>query len=322
LRIKFALSTIAISFTIISFFVIGISYGQENQTSTYENTTEGIRYQYPSYWGNLSLENGCFNKNCELTLRPYNVADLSNPKFNFVLHKTYDGSSTKNPNCNCDTLTDFVKWTYDDAQQVFRDFIFINDSQTTVGKKYPAWQFEFSGAMKGLTDLTNATRLVIATKINSSFYSMIFYPFTDEVAPTIRKLVDTVEFFPPKTPKKPIIKVPSFMSTNVTEESLHEKSIDNNPSGLQILSHNSFTDSIGYLHVVGEIKNNYPSTVTFVKIVGTFYDVNNIVVGTDFTYTNPSDIGSGQTVPFELLLTSASLPISQIDHYNLQVTSQ
>ncbi len=41
-----------------------------------------------------------------------------------------------------------------------------------------------------------------------------------------------------------------------------------------------------------------------------------------FTYTDPSDIGSGQKAPFELLLMSASVPTSQIDHYNLQASYQ
>jgi len=107
------------------------------------------------------------------------------------------------------------------------------------------------------------------------------------------------------------------VSTNLTEESL-----ENNLNGLQILSHNSFIDSTGYLHVVGEIKNNYPSTATFVRILGTFYDINNQVVGTQFTYANPSDIGSGEKVPYVLILTSATIPISQIDHYSLQASYQ
>jgi hypothetical protein len=106
-------------------------------------------------------------------------------------------------------------------------------------------------------------------------------------------------------------------STNLTGES-----IENNLNGLQILSHKSFTDSIGYLHVVGEIKNNYPATATFVRIVGTFYDINNQVVGTQFTYANPSDIDSGEKAPFVLMLTSASIPISQLDHYSLQASYQ
>jgi hypothetical protein len=114
----------------------------------------------------------------------------------------------------------------------------------------------------------------------------------------------------------------SFMSMNETEKSKPNTTINNNPSGLEILSHNSFSDSLGYLHVVGEIKNNYPSTATFVTIIGTFYDINNRVVGTQFTYANPSDIGSGEKAPFELILSSAIVHISQIDHYNLQTTYQ
>lgn len=98
--------------------------------------------------------------------------------------------------------------------------------------------------------------------------------------------------------------------------------LESDPTGLQILSHNSFTDSVGYLHVVGEVQNNSPTNAQFVQVIGTFYDNNNQVVGTDFTYTNPSDIGSGQKAPFELTLLSASIPISQIHHYNLQATAQ
>lgn len=54
----------------------------------------------------------------------------------------------------------------------------------------------------------------------------------------------------------------------------------------------------------------------------TFYDINNAVVGTQFTYTNPSDISSGATAPFDLVLMSASVPTSLIDHYNLQASYQ
>jgi hypothetical protein len=70
------------------------------------------------------------------------------------------------------------------------------------------------------------------------------------------------------------------------------------------------------------LHNNTPTNAQFVKITGTFYDSSNNVVGTGFTYTDPSDIGSGQKAPFELLLMSASIPISQIDHYNLQASSE
>lgn len=73
---------------------------------------------------------------------------------------------------------------------------------------------------------------------------------------------------------------------------------------------------------MGEVENNTPSTAAFVQITGTFYDINNAVVGTEFTYTNPSDISSGATAPFDLTLMSASVPISLIDHYKLVASYQ
>ena len=71
------------------------------------------------------------------------------------------------------------------------------------------------------------------------------------------------------------------------------------------------------MHVVGEVENNTPTNISFMKITGTFYDINNEVVATDFTYTNPTDISPGQKAPFELILTSASIPVSEIDRYYL-----
>jgi hypothetical protein len=104
------------------------------------------------------------------------------------------------------------------------------------------------------------------------------------------------------------------MNSSETTSTVQDKSF-------KILSSNDFIDSDGYLHVVGEVENNNPSDAKFVRITGTFYDTNNQVVATDFTFTSPSDIGSGQKAPFEITLRSASIPVSQIDHYNLQASS-
>jgi hypothetical protein len=110
------------------------------------------------------------------------------------------------------------------------------------------------------------------------------------------------------------------MNASEMEQSEPSLMLETSPNGLEILSHNSFTDSIVYMHVVGEVMNNTPTVAQFVQVTGTFYDSNNQVVGTQFTYTNPSDIGSGQKAPFELILTSASVPTSQISNYNLSAT--
>jgi len=88
-------------------------------------------------------------------------------------------------------------------------------------------------------------------------------------------------------------------------------------AGLTILSRSSYTSTIGTFHVVGEVKNSGNRDVNFVKVIGTFYDSAGKVVDTSFTYTNPSDITSGQTAPFYLMVMSPQ--VSKIKTYELQV---
>ena len=66
-----------------------------------------------------------------------------------------------------------------------------------------------------------------------------------------------------------------------------------------VVSHSTKKDKIldPIYQIVGEIKNKGDEGVSFVKIVATFYDKNGIVIGTDYTYTDPSDINSGRTAP-------------------------
>jgi hypothetical protein len=120
------------------------------------------------------------------------------------------------------------------------------------------------------------------------------------------------------------VKKPSFLnSSNIVNTSTTGNSIPFlNKSSITILSHNSYVDSTGSFHVVGEVENNTPSAAQFVQITGTFYDINNAVVGNRFTYTNPSNISSGAKALFDLILMSASVPASLIDHYKLVTSYQ
>ncbi|MDW0192213.1 MAG: hypothetical protein QOC37_09810 [Nitrososphaeraceae archaeon] len=115
-----------------------------------------------------------------------------------------------------------------------------------------------------------------------------------------------------------LLQVTTNKASNLTE-SHSGAANENNSRGVQILKNSSFIDSSGSMHVDGEVRNNLPSAAVFVTIVGTFYDVQNDVVATQFTYTRPIDIESGQNAPFEIIVTSASVPISLIDHYKLQI---
>ena len=87
----------------------------------------------------------------------------------------------------------------------------------------------------------------------------------------------------------------------------------------RILSHSAYTSSIGTVHIVGEVINQSPVTAKFVKIIVTFYNAYNQVVGTDFTYTQPSDLAPGQRAPFDILVLSGGIPMNQVRNYALTV---
>jgi hypothetical protein len=65
---------------------------------------------------------------------------------------------------------------------------------------------------------------------------------------------------------------------------------------------------LGTFYIVDEVINQSPVTAKFVTIIVTFYDGNNQVVGTDSTYTKPSDLAPGQRAPFDILVLSGGKP--------------
>jgi hypothetical protein len=303
------LSIIVISLTVIFSSLVNFTFGQVNETSqTYENSDLGIKFSYPSDWGKVVEANaGCHTEpSCVLGLEGANTTY----RFGFALLKN------SKEVCHCNSLTDFVKNMYRNVEQE-KGFAFINDSQSTVNKKYPGWQIEYSFLAE---DNVNVKSFSIATTNNETyvFMGIMYSPESQaNILPKFKNLINSIEFLP-----TPVTKTPSFMNLNETAQLEENTNSDYSREGIQILTHNSFTDAAGYFHVVGEIKNNSPATATFVKIIGTFYDTNNQVVATDYTFSNPSDIGSGDTAPFELIVTSASVPIAQIDQYKLQASYQ
>jgi hypothetical protein len=90
---------------------------------------------------------------------------------------------------------------------------------------------------------------------------------------------------------------------------------------VNILSHNTHEDG-DYLHVVGEVKNGLSRSIDFVKVTGTFYDVGNSVIGTDFTFTDPNTLEAGETAPFDLTLYTDAVNPSDVANYKLRVSWQ
>jgi hypothetical protein len=279
------------------------------ETQTYENRDIGIRLSYPSYWG------GIIEKKAEGCLTPCLIG-LGQDEANIPHNFTFSILKTSKEVCYCNSLKDYVKKIYQSQSTTLNNFSFISDNQTMVGKKYPSWKYEYSFTSAGGN---NAKGLSVATNKSNTYYLLAISYLNEsesELLPKLEKVFDSIEFLPIESPKRP-----SFLNVNETETE-PSSMLESSPNELQILSHNSFTDSIGSLHVVGEVQNNSPSTASYVEVTGTFYDNNNQVVGTQFTYTNPSDIAGGDKAPFDLTLLSASIPTSQIDHYNLVASSQ
>jgi hypothetical protein len=87
----------------------------------------------------------------------------------------------------------------------------------------------------------------------------------------------------------------------------------------RILSHSTYVDSTGNLHIVGEVINESFQSLRFVQIIATFYDSNNSVIGTDFTFTSPSTIPPGQRAPFDIIVSDGSIPTSLLAYYTLSM---
>lgn len=127
------------------------------------------------------------------------------------------------------------------------------------------------------------------------------------------------------TPVVTVVALPSEQSpllgsTQNTDQTTPPKNTKS--ESLNVLGTNTFIDSIGYLHIVGEVENNTPNLAKFVKVTGTFYNKGNEVVATDFTFTSPQDLAPGDKAPFEIILTSASIRLSEIDHNRIIASSQ
>jgi hypothetical protein len=91
------------------------------------------------------------------------------------------------------------------------------------------------------------------------------------------------------------------------------------PSGtVSIISNSSYTDSLGNLHIDGEVYNEMPlKTAMDVQVIATFYDTNGKVVRTTRAFTEPKDLPSGENATFDVPLFSAHIP--QANRYELAV---
>ena len=308
----------------------------EGGLKKYDNPRYGISFTYPAEWGNVlddcpQLKDEYCGPQFAIMVNDTTAPDaapLDKLTSAEIIEKFFrsidlhaigvlvfklDKPSVDASACNCSTLKDFLVWDY--AKTKRQGNTFINDNATTISSNYSAWQTETMSILGGVE-----TKTIYVYAINGDvgyrFQYMANQGTTfDRYLEGFKDMLKTVTFYPAEPEKQPSFLNSSDIANLPSTPTAQDESI-------KILSSNDFIDSIGYLHVVGEIENNTPANIQFVKVTGTFYDSSNQVVATDFTYTNPSDIGPGQKAPFELTLLSASIPVSQIDHYNLIASYQ
>jgi hypothetical protein len=63
----------------------------------------------------------------------------------------------------------------------------------------------------------------------------------------------------------------------------------------------------GWYEIVGEVVNGGNEATEYVKVIATLYDEAGQVIGTDFTYADPSDLPTGQSAPFEITVNDGDL---------------
>ena len=321
-------------FVMISFFgaigilLIAVALPVEAQSNgemkKFENSKMGLSFQIPSEWNLTSSEpqfcefNACtlnFHRNLTGQSYPFSMA-VEASKLNGS--DSYDLSDKF---CNCDSLEDFVKFRYN---RDWKDLVFLNDNQTMIQNNRSAWQIEIKynpdPRVYYILTTNNGYGYAFgyAAKDNSRF---------DTYLKDFKNMINSVVFN--STTSK---KIPSFMKNkDTTNQSLSLLGNDNSNdqssgmtanANIKISSTNSYVDSVGYYHIVGEVENNSPISISSVKVIATLYDNSNAVVGTDYGYADPSDIGPGDKAPFQILVPSASIPTQQIDHYRIVATYQ
>lgn len=76
---------------------------------------------------------------------------------------------------------------------------------------------------------------------------------------------------------------------------------------LAILSTREWTDSLGDLWLAGEVQNTTASTLKYVKVIVTLYDLAGTVVNVDYTYAYVDQLLPGQKSPFKTVFFSGPM---------------
>jgi hypothetical protein len=115
--------------------------------------------------------------------------------------------------------------------------------------------------------------------------------------------------YPPNIVIDPIIPAPPFVPP-----------VDNGiPT---ITSYNTFNDTAGVFHIVGEVDNQSPNFITSVQVLAAFYDNLGQLIAFDSIFTSPPNISSGQIAFFDLTFPPGTLPVDRVSQWTLRLVWQ
>ena len=110
--------------------------------------------------------------------------------------------------------------------------------------------------------------------------------------------------YPPYTPTPTSTTTPTIMPT-ATPTGTPTPTLP--PPGVHVLENHSYhVDAIGYLHIVGEVKNNTVDHLRYVKITANIFNSSGQTIDTNFTYIYLGNLPAGDKTCFDILLEEPS----------------
>jgi hypothetical protein len=130
-----------------------------------------------------------------------------------------------------------------------------------------------------------------------AFFISIFIAITLSLNPLTQFIHAQIEVSPSPTNSSGVGGPSNQTQTNTT---------NTNQSNLIIppSARSTFRDSLGDLHIVGQLQNNFTFPIQFVQITGTVYDSNHQLVATSDTYTDMDVLNPGAKSGFDILFTN------------------
>lgn len=155
------------------------------------------------------------------------------------------------------------------------------------------------------------------TSSNSLEYGQVIASFLDDEG----NILDTSMTYTTIEIIKPGAVVP-FKVNGKNNEKIKQYSLQfqanqssNQRRNIEIINSSSNVNSINYLEISGQVKNNTSENQEYVQIVATFYNKEDVVVDVGMTYSSVDVLQPGGTSPFKLTVKNRD----EITDYKLQV---